>query len=99
MAIVNNIVGIKIWLKRKGYHNNTSDQLLRAFKTTTKNSIKPIQSYSYRNNNDDTFEKFALWFDGTKKSYPELFIELQNNNGNIQKLKEIRVELQNRILK
>ena len=98
MAILNNIVGIKVWLKRKGYHNNTSDQIIKAYIKITGIKLKPMQRFSNRPSTDNSFQKFASWFDVAEKKNQDVFSEFKNNNGNIPKLKLIRQQLQFRYL-
>jgi len=94
MAILNNIRGIKIWLKRKGYHNNTSDQIIKAYIKITGNKLKPITSFSNRPSNDNSFQVFSCWFGQIEKKHPVICSEFKNNNGNIERLKLIRQQLQ-----
>lgn len=94
MAILNNIKGIKVWLKRKGYHNNTSDQIMKAYIKITGNKLKPIQSFSNRPSRDNSFQEFSCWFGKIEKEHPVICSEFRNNNGNIPKLKLIRQQLQ-----
>ena len=94
MAILNNIVGIKTWLKRKGYHNNTSDQIIKGYIKITGQKLKPIQSFSNRNSTDNSFQNFSCWFGNIEKEHPIICSEFRNNNGDIPKLKLIRQQLQ-----
>lgn len=93
MAILNNIVGAKVWLKRKGFPNFSADQVIKVYIQVTGNKMKPIQSFSNRPNGDNSFQKFASWFSKEIKEKPELFRQISINNHDMKKLKEARIKL------
>ena len=87
--------GVYMWLKKQGFYSNSAGQIMKAYKVITKNRLKMFISYGNHPDNNNSFELFSSWFLKMKMKHPEIFEYFKKHNGQIELLKEKRIEFQN----